>query len=226
MRKKVSAGQIPLSGPRRNQNEDCSTRGRWCRHKYVMRDISAGPQHSNRAQTGRLRVFRIACRKSRKLTGVNRWQRSCIGFFLVKSSLIIIGKTAALLTQEITHDSSRVHCPATHCTGGTARRHGVADHAGLAGFLAALARSQRQVGAGDRRHGIFRQAFPQDGDRPVQAAPPDRFQPRRTQAVRDGAGIPARKNIPSSATSSAMCATGTGWTWRCAMWIMWSMPPR
>ena len=34
------------------------------------------------------------------------------------------------------------------------------------------------------------------------------------------------RNIPSSAISSAMCATGTGSIWRCAMWIMSSMPPR
>ncbi len=42
----------------------------------------------------------------------------------------------------------------------------------------------------------------------------DRVLPRRTQAVRHAAGISATRNIPSSATSSAMSATATGWNWR------------
>ena len=34
-----------------------------------------------------------------------------------------------------------------------------------------------------------------------------------------------RKNIPACVISSAMCATATGWSWRCARWILSSMPP-
>src|SRR3954466_13758823 len=56
-------------------------------------------------------------------------------------------------------------------------------------FFAALDGSERQVGSGHRRHWLFRQAFHQDGHRPIQTAPADRVQPRRIETVRDGAGI-------------------------------------
>ncbi len=60
----------------------------------------------------------------------------------------------------------------------------------LARIHPALARPQREIGAGHRRHGLVRQTFRQDGDREIQAAPGHHLQPRRTQAVRDAAAVP------------------------------------